>query len=563
MPNAALLAPIIKIAGGNEATTEAYGAAVAAVRHYAIAYKTTVPQRSDETMTTDATVFAGQAALARGLHATAVASARYLVRWAESSNASTRFISTRNPSTPIPQEVRMAHSTFEDALLATVCFYTGFLEHDSLPPIIDDAVLEMEGELKCAATSFHGLAVVLRLSRLAELGVEAHKHRSVEQASMVYDMLLKLASAVADARDHQIRYNRDTWYTTIFLLKVRLDIFSLAVTMSGLFVKEVRRFLEIEELVEKVSPADARAVEFGDWADKAKVACWAAVDLMLALVHAYGAGVLTDAEGQDGDSDDEPMDEDIVDDDDYVEEAEDDDHMSSDDEPADNGLDKTLFAQLLFTYERFRGVMETVWDEMPWATYEVAFDRYLQPPVIPAKTGATPPADTAPAASAPAATAPAEGYDDGAEMHGANGCHDDKHGTDEATAAEHKVHDTPAESTAAAAAGNGSVDNVHPIAAEGTIASPAILSNARTWYGWDQLGLELCRQLSKPELAAFEEHNLDPALHKRWRAELRAETAARVERSTSRSVSAEKRRADDDDDEAGRGKRRKSDHARG
>ncbi len=459
------------------------------VRRYAAAYKTSVPQRSVDSVTTDASVFAAQAAWARGLHDTAVASARYLLRWVETSAPSSASSSHMRPLEVTDNDAKMAQSAFEDALLATVCMYTGFLEHETLPVPLEAAVEEMEANLSTAASSFDGLAVLLRIGHCAVQHVENRRLAAVDQATVVYGLLRKFAHAVEAARNHQERYGKEweeerfrrtTWDTTIILIKTHLLTFKLAVAISGLFVNEIRRYRDFsQDENPKPSNADIRSVEYGGWGDKAREAFWDAVDLMLSVAQEHGVGVLTrvesDAEETDAEASEAEMDEEEEESDEDDDAPEDEtDIEASDDEPA--GLDQTLLAQLLLTFMRLREVMEGVWDNHSSEQFEASFDRFSQPPV----------------------------YEEVTE-------------------------------------GDGSVRMV-PTA-------------ERDWEGWDKLGVELCRGMSRAELAEFEEHNLDSGMHKRWRARLRDET--RRERPR-RSLSSEKRRAEDSDDEGGRAKRRKS-----
>lgn len=527
--------------GEEEATTAAYAAAISSVRTYAIAYKTAVAQRSVDTLTTDVSVFAAQSAWVRGLHATAVASGRYLVRWI------TPDPSARDSKPTLPgDEVWMVKRAFEDSLQAAVCLYSGFLEHTSLPAVLDNAVNEMEDNFAQATSSLDGLGVLLALGRLAVEDVKTHKALRVRAATLVYDMLSKLARAIDSARDHQFRYERPTWNTTILLLKTRLVQFDLAVAIAGLFVDEIRRYRDDSDYISPTT--DDRSVKYGGWADTAREACWAVVDLMRGLVHEYDAAVITRVASSEQGSeaeDDEAMDEN---DDDFADEDDDeDDEASSDEETTDSGLQDTLLAQYLLTYERFRGVMEAVWDGP--ADFEVVFGNFLQPPVP--RSLPTPLA----AATSMSVVVKTEGDSDDVDQSG--------RGAAAATQIpEPSLHrgTTPARYPSIGL-GRAKTASRSPSLAPAPADYDIDDELGRLWDGWDQLGLELCRQLSKSELAEFEEYNLDPGLHKRWRAELRRQEKGKAPvRSVSCSVFAEKRRADDDKvEEPGQAKRRRSD----
>ncbi|KLT39168.1 hypothetical protein CC85DRAFT_330972 [Cutaneotrichosporon oleaginosum] len=492
VPDAKLLTRIATLAyGTEEATTAAYAAAMVGVRRYAAAYKTSVPQRSVGSVTTDESVFAAQAAWTRGLHDTAVASARCLLRWVEASSPSSSSSSAQELEAS-REDARVVQSALEDALLASVCMYTGFLEHETLPAPLDTAVQDMEANLATAASSLDGLATLLRIGHCAVLHVERYRLAAVDQATLVYGLLRKFVHAIVAARDHQERCGRDvwdeerfrrtTWDTTVILLKTHLLLFKLSVAISGLFVNEIRRYRDFsQDENPKPSHADIRSVEYGGWADKARDSFWDVVDLMLSVAQEHGVGVLTRVEEVAEETDAEESEEGASDEEveegeegDEVDDEEETDIDATEDEP--EGLDKTLLAQLLLSFMRFREVMEGVWDNHSSEQFEASFDRFTQPPVYEEET-----------------------QDDGS------------------------VRMVP--------------------------------TADRNWEGWDKLGVELCRGMSKAELAEFEEHNLDPGLHKRWRARLRKESRPR------RSHSSEKRRADhsdEDEDEGGRVKRRKS-----
>ncbi|BEI79764.1 hypothetical protein CcaverHIS002_0102930 [Cutaneotrichosporon cavernicola] len=478
LPDAELLSKIAILATPDAVmATDAYATAMVGVRRYAAAYKTSVPQRSIDSVTTDMNVFQAQAAWARGLHDTAVASARYLLSWIEGAD-----LASKTSVSVDTDDAKMVQSALEDALLATVCMYTGFLEHAKLPPAIETAVEGMEADIAMAASSFEGLAVLLRLGHSAVQQIENHKLRAVNQATIVYGLLGKLASAVDAARIHQGRYERQTWDATVLLLKTRLLLFKLSVAISGLFVNEIRRYRDFsQDEKPKPSKAEIRSVQYGGWGDMTRDAFWDVVDLMLTLVQEHGEGVLTrvesdetDVEASEAEGDDEAVAAEDEEEQEQEEEGEESEpETSEDDEPA--GLDGTLLAQVLLSFMRFREVMEGVWENLSSQKFEESFDRFIQPPVY------------------------------------------------------EQVEQE-----------------------DGTIRMVATAE--RDWQGWDLLGLELCRRMTRGELAEFEEHNLDVVLHKRWRAKLRAE-----QQRIRRSLSSTKRGPEsDDDEEGGRGKRRKS-----
>ncbi|GMK59641.1 hypothetical protein CspeluHIS016_0802470 [Cutaneotrichosporon spelunceum] len=474
VPDIKLLSNIATLAAPEtQVTTDALATAMVGVRRYAAAYKVSVPQRSVDSVTTDTSVFKAQAAWARGLHDTAIASARYLLGWIEEPSPTSKTAVN-------PDDAKMVQGAFEDSLLATVCMYTGFLEHAEFPPPIEAAVKDMEAGIAIAATSFDGLAVLLRVGHCAVQQVENNRLRAVEQATIVHGLLRKLANAVDAARIHQKRYERQTWDATVLLLKTRLLLFKLSVAISGLFANEIRRYRDFsQDENPKPSKAEIRSVEYGGWGDMARDAFWDVTDLMLSVAQEHGVSVLTriqseedEVEASEAETDGDesaPDDEDGEQDEDEGSELE-----ASDDEPP--GLEQTLLAQALLSFMRFREVMECVWEDRSSKQFEESFDCFIQPPT-----------------------------------------HEDVEQED------------------------------------GTVRMVA--TSERDWEGWDLLGLELCRGMTRAELAEFEEHNLDLALHKRWRARLRAEQRKR--RSLS-STKREAERTESDDEDWGRVKRRKS-----
>lgn len=562
VPDAALLQPMKELADGpEEVTTEAYAAAINSVSKYAKAYKVAVPQRSVETWSTDPAVFAAQAACASGLYTTAIASGRFLLCWAQDMPDT----SSHAPSKDRLANAMMVFSALEESLQAWVCFYTGFLEHPTLPDVLETAVEDMERHFTVGADSPEGFGVLVILGqvmvqRIRDLKADlsrvrataASKHaaemkaklrgltanrqsvrrkqlvdemetkidaeeleyklRCVDEAVMVHDMLDKLVKAIVMAQEHQMRYERETWDTTWLLLKVRLVMFDLAVAISGQFVEEIRQYDDHQD--GQSAPDVNQTIEYGDWDTKARTACQDAVDLMHALLQDHGPDVLTrvapDAEGDD--DADEAMDEDA-----------DEEWSDSDDREGDDAdthlLDKTPLDQLFQTFMRFRVVMGHVWSRLPADESETRFDLFLQPPVRPVMPG------------------------DGSVLYAST---DEPMPTASVLKTESEEAATP------------------PIPVPAPAPAPPLDPDApREWSGWDQFGLELCRRLPKAELAKFEEHNLDPELHKRWRAMLRKlerKDAKRRGRPLSRSVS-EKRRAgdsEDEDDGGARAKRRKS-----